>query len=122
MSTPPLQQLITDRYYHLGLSFRELSAKATDESGAPLVSHGTLSNLYRGAHKWSAFKPSVLQGIAKALDVPVAEVEKAARDSRGFEPQRIRAVPTELHDLSDANWEAVVVIATRLLREQRDRP
>lgn len=113
---PAMQKLVSDRYHELGLSFRELAAKTEDDDGELRVSHGTLSNIYRGHHKWT-FSARTLEGIAIALDLPLSKIQSAAGHST--EPrQSLFRLPTRLNRLSPRHRKVVVRFADALLDTQ----
>jgi len=113
---PAMQKLVSDRYHELGLSFRELAAKTEDENGEHRVSHATLSNIYRGHHKWT-FSATTLEGIAIALDLPLSKVQEAAGMST--EPRHtVFRVPERLHRLSPRNRKVAVRFMDALLDTQ----
>lgn len=113
---PAMQKLVSDRYHELGLSFRELAAKTIGDDGEPRVSHGTLSNIYRGHHKWT-FSPATLEGIAIALDLRLSAVREAA--GKSTEPREsLFRLPTRHNRLSPRNRKVVVRFADALLDTQ----
>lgn len=72
-----LQDLVLHRLHALGDSAGPLSARAAAEKSRGKVSFGTLRLIARGQHM-GGISDRVAEGLAEALDVPLAEVYRVA--------------------------------------------
>lgn len=103
-----LQRLVRERMAELGLSYRRAAAKSDGK-----VSHGTLNTIATGRHSWR-LDDSTLEGIALALDVPVATVRAAVgRAQRAPETEFV--LPQKANRLSHAERRAVLAMIDALL-------
>lgn len=78
-----LQQLVLRRLADLGEPGRPLSIRAAAERARGLTSHHTLTAIAKGEHS-GRISDRTAEGIAAALDVPVAHVYDAAGVPRPF--------------------------------------
>ena len=115
MSEPvnELQALVIRRLDELGDHTGPLSARRAAEKSRGGVSYETLRNISRGTHSGN-ITDRTAEGLAMALDVPVAQVYAAARvprpQSRWLWPERFdRLDPAQrrlIEDLAGALLEA----------------
>lgn len=78
-----LQQLVLRRLADLGEPGRPISIRAAAERARGLTSHHTLTAIAKGEHS-GRISDRTAEGIAAALDVPVARVYDAAGVPRPF--------------------------------------
>jgi hypothetical protein len=121
-----LQQLVVTRLIELGTGDRPMSPRAAALRSRGAVSYDTLYRIIRGQHS-GQLRDHVAQGIANALELPVADVYAAAGvprpQARWEPPERLdRLTPYRrklLEDLGSALLEAEKEGYERGLRDAR---
>lgn len=113
MSEPvnELQQLILRRLAELGDRNGPMSTRQAAERSGGHVSYETLRGIARGTHS-GKIADKTAEGIARALEVPVAEVYGAARVPR---PQSRWRWPERFDRLDAAQRRLVEEMAAALL-------
>lgn len=99
-----LQDLVLRRLAALGDNTGPMSARAAAKRSRGAISFETLRSIARGTHS-GKIADSTAEGIALALDVPVAEVYRAARVPR----PRSRFVLPERFDRLDAAQRRLLI-------------
>lgn len=112
-----LQDLILTRLRELGDDTGPLTAREAARRSDPPVSYETIRNLARGVRHTGRITDRVAEGLARALEIPVARVYEAA----GAPPRGEQwAWPKRFERLEPAQRELVEDVAAALL-EAYDR-
>lgn len=106
MSTPTLQQLVTQRLAELGLSARAAARRAET-----LLTNETISVIVAGKHS-GRLTARVARGLSLALDVPEARVWEAAGRAPLGEPW---VMPERFRRLTLPQREVVEAVAAAIL-------
>lgn len=109
-----LQDLVIQRLYDLGVGGKPMSVRTAAARSRGLVSRETLGVIARGDHT-GVIGDRTLQGIAQALDVPLADVYDAARVPR---PPSRWIMPERLDRLDLTQRRVVEDVASAILEAQ----
>lgn len=123
-----LQDLILRRLAELGDESGPMTAREAARRAEGLVSYETLRNLARGVRHTGRITDRVAEGLARALQVPVAKVYEAAGVQQPGEnwewPERFNRIPVSsrrlVEDVAAALLEAYDRGRRDVLDEMRD--
>jgi len=111
-----LQQLVLARLIDLGDESGPLSIRAAAERSRGAVSHENLRKIARGTHS-GRLNDRTAEGLAIALDLPIAEVYRAAKVPR----PHTRWLWPERFDRLDAAERRVVEEVAATILEAREK-